>query len=324
MDSAIKVGVVGVGKMGQLHLQKLLASPGAKVIGIHDTDLVRLSEVGAKYGVRAFASLPELLFEIDAVFIAASTSAHSHLGRQALEAGVHVFVEKPIASSVAEAEHLVRLAADKGLVLQVGLIERFRSLALARGVRLFPVRFIESHRLSPNLGREGNIDVVMDLMIHDLDLTLSLVREDPVSISAVGVEVLTSHVDLANVRLEFPGGAVANLTASRVSSKSMRKFRVFSTEAYASLDLVDNKVEVYTNRAGKIERVSVERPQLDPLADQCVSFLQCVTTGAAPEVSGLDGLRALRCAHQIRERIRERAGLVPPAGTQPREPSPWR
>ncbi len=313
MDSKVKVGVIGVGKMGLLHLAKLVEMPDVEVVGICDTDTARASEAAAKHGVKRIEQ-SELLFEADAVFIATPTATHFKLARLTLESGAHVLIEKPLGQNPDEAAELVRMARDQKLVLQVGLLERFRFLALSEGFPLSPCRFIESHRLSPSLGREGEkIDVIMDLMIHDLDLVLALVKEDPLNVSAVGVQVLTTSCDLANVRLEFPGGAVANLTASRVSARSMRKFRVFSSDTYASMDFVSNSVDLYSRRNGQVvEHKAIERVGLDALREQAVNFIESVRGRATPEVSGQDGLRALRVAGIIREKIRERAPGPPP------------
>ena len=188
--------------------------------------------------------LPSLFFETDAVTIASPTASHYSLARLALEMGNHVLVEKPITHTVSEADELVRIAKERRLVLQVGFIERFRYQSLARGYALSPVRFIETHRLSASLNREPAVDVVADLMIDDLDLVLSLVGEEPSHVSAIGFPVVTDHCDLADVRLEFPGGAIANLNASRVSARAFRKLRVFSAEAYASIDFIANTTEV--------------------------------------------------------------------------------
>jgi len=322
--SKLKLGIVGVGKMGSYHLEKFHALPEVEVVGVYDALPERSAAAAQRFPVKAWERLPELLFECDAVVISATTNAHYHLARQALEAGVHVLVEKPLTQTVEEAEELIRLAAQKQLILQVGLIERFRYLSLSKGYHLSPVRFIESHRLSPSLGRDGNIDVISDLMIHDLDLVLSLIGEDPSYLSAVGVAVITPHVDMANVRMEFPSGPVVNLSASRVSSKAVRKFRVFSWEAYASFDFVSNSVNLYhRNPKAEIEHLKLERPGLDALADQCRSFTESVTLGLPPVVSGEDGLRALRCVRLIREKIAERAGAGPRPSTDLEKRAPF-
>lgn len=317
--SPIKIGVIGVGKMGEYHLRKYSSLDGVEVIGIYDSNPSRAEELSAQYGILSFASPADLFFEVDAVTIATPTPTHYAVARLALESGVHVLIEKPIAESVTEAEELVRLAESKGLVLQVGLIERFRFRALAGEVSRGAVRFIETQRLSPNLARDAKADVVTDLMIHDLDLVLALMGEDPCHVSAIGVRVLTDELDLANVRLEFLSGAAVNLNVSRVSHEPVRKFRVFYDDAYASLDFLHNSVKVYSRTPDPaIQLVRKERPEVDPLRDQITDFVDCVRTGRKPVVTGQDGIRALRFARIILQKIFERPVFSPlPARTEP-------
>ena len=302
-----RVGVVGVGKMGTLHLRKLLQCPEADVIGVFEINKSQSQQLANEFGVKAYTLLAELLFDVDAIVVASPTATHYAIAKQALDAGVHVLVEKPITDSVESALSLIEAAEKKGVILQVGLIERFRYLSLAKGVSLRPVKYIETQRLSPTLARENTVDVVTDLMIHDLDLALNLMEEDPCHVSAIGVPVLTPQFDMANVRLEFPGGAVVNLNASRVSSSPVRKFRVFAGAAYASMDFLDNSVKLYhRSESGIVQGEVKEGLQLDPLLDQAHSFLRCIQKGEAPEVSGRDGLRALKYATVIQQCIDKR------------------
>lgn len=308
----IRVGVLGVGKMGELHLKKLSQLPGVDLVGIYDTDEARRNEMGARHGVTAFSEPAPLLFESDAAIIATPTSTHYAVARLALEAGVSILIEKPITDSVEEAEILVKMAAERDLVLQVGLIERFRYRALAGDAAKGAVRFIEAQRLSPSLARDAKADVVTDLMIHDLDLVLALMGEDPVHVSAIGVSVLTDQVDMASVRLEFLTGAAVNLSVSRVSLDPVRKFRVFFDSAYASLDFRENTVKVYTRAADKsIQLVHQDSISLDPLGEQTADFVECVRLKRRPVVSGEDGIRALRYAKIIIQKILERPGSRP-------------
>jgi predicted dehydrogenase len=303
-----RVGVIGVGKMGALHLEKYLGLAHVEVVGIFDPSAERCQAVLAKYGVRAISSLSELLFEADAVTIASPTATHFSIAKQALEAGVHVLVEKPVTERPDEGEQLVQLAKSRNLIFQVGFVERFRYLALSSEILPAPIRFIESERLSPSLGREAAIDVVSDLMIHDLDLALSLIPEEPSFISAIGVPVLTPLYDVANVRLEFPSGAVVELNASRVSLKPLRKIRIFSLNSYASVDFITNTADVYSrNSKNEIEHRSYESARYDALAEQCADFIRCIEHKRPPLVSGADGVKALRIARMIREKIEERA-----------------
>lgn len=306
----IKVGVIGVGRMGEHHLRKYLqlADYNVTVAGIYDANTDHAQAKACEHGVRAFSQLAELLFEVDAVTIASPTDTHFAVTKQAIEAGVHVLIEKPVSDSPEAAAKLAALAKSKGVVAQVGLVERFRFLELAGQLPLKPVRFIETQRLSTTLPREKNIDVIGDLMIHDLDLVLSLVGEEPSHVSAIGVNVLTDYVDMANVRLEFPSGAVANLNASRVSKEGVRKLRIYSLSAYASMDFMNNTVKVHHRDAANMIRSQescVEK--LDALLDQCEHFIHCVRNGAEPIVTLDDGYRALKYSQIIKDKVRERA-----------------
>lgn len=310
--SKLKVAVVGVGRMGELHLRKYTTLPNVEVVGVHDIDSARLEEVAALHKVKVYADLGALLFDADAAIIATPTPTHYPIGRLALEAGCHILVEKPLADTVETAEELVRLAEERKLVLQVGLIERYRYSVLSEGMDLSHLRFIEADRLSPSLSREASIDVVTDLMIHDLDLVLSFFQDDPSHVSAIGVPVLTDQYDMANVRFEFPAGAVVNLNVSRVSAKPLRKLRIFSRDAYASMDFIHNKVKLFSkNAAGQIDKREREHEGLDALMAQSSHFVCCVQNGDVPLVSGHDGVRALRFAKIIRERIEERSKWTP-------------
>jgi predicted dehydrogenase len=304
----IKVGVVGIGKMGALHLAKYAANPEVELVGVFDPSEEKTQAAAQKFGVSVYKNLTDLLFDSDAVSIASPTATHYHVARQAFESGVHVLIEKPLTEHVLEAEELVNLAEEKNLIFQVGFVERFRFLSLCEGIDLNPVRFIEGYRLAPSPGREQNIDVVADLMIHDLDLVLSLIPEEPCHVSAIGVPVLTDLVDLANVRLEFPSGAVANLNASRVSSRAERKFRLFTLNTYASIDLMANRASIqHRSPTRGMEHRLVELPAIDALYNQCAQFITCVRNHQSPLVTGKDGLKALRYAKIIREKIQERA-----------------
>ncbi len=313
----IRVGVVGVGKMGGYHLQKYLEIEEAELVGFSETDSAKAAAVQAKFGVPNL-SLSDLLFEVDAITIASPTDTHAAIARQALEAGIHVLIEKPIASTVPDAEALTALAKAKGLVLQVGMVERFRLAALANGVPLQGPLFVETHRLSPNLSREAAIDVVSDLMIHDLDLALSLVDQDPISVSAIGMRVMTAQHDIANVRMEFAGGAVMNLNVSRVSAEPVRKLRVFFKDAYASFDFSENTAAVFRRVGAAVERTQHEASGVDPLREQARDFLHCVRTGRRPLVAGEDGVRALKFAKVVMEKIREREAKLQSSAILPR------
>jgi len=297
--------------MGCLHLEKMLAIPEAKVVGVLDLNRELTSAVAYRHRVPPFNRLADLLFEADCLVIASSTPSHYTLARAALEAGVHVLVEKPLTSTADEALELSRLADRVGRVLQVGHIERVRYQALSQWGVLSRVRFIECHRLASSVGREAGLDVVSDLMIHDLDLALNLIGDEPSSVTAIGMEVITPCVDMANVRLEFPSGAVVNASASRVSAKSLRKFRVFSAHAYASLDFVENSASIYTrDPSGEIRYRKEQVESFDALRTQAELFLRSVREGIPPIATGWDGYRAMRCVELVGQRIRERSATL--------------
>jgi predicted dehydrogenase len=309
-EPATRIGVVGVGALGRHHARVWAGLPGARLVGVQDKDLSRAEQVATAHGCRVFPDAGALLAEVDAVSIAAPTADHHALGRQALEAGRHVLVEKPITTSLAEADELIELARARSLVLQVGHIERFNPatetlLAAGQGAR-----FVEVHRLGSFSARSLDIDVVLDLMIHDLDIVLALDGTAPVQIEAVGVPVLTPRVDIANARLRFASGLIANLTASRVSVEKVRKFRVFAPRTYVSADFSAREVQVYRLEADGSggPRIVSERkgaPDEEPLRRQAAAFLRSVQEGARTIVGGEDGRRALALAHAVLGRMAE-------------------
>ena len=240
-----RVGVIGVGHLGALHVRMLKDLPGAHIAGIFDASPERLAKMAAEHGVPAFPGVSELLREVDAVTIATPTSTHFAVGKEALESGKHIFVEKPITQSVGEAEMLCRLARERGLILQVGHIERFNPAILALEPYEIRPLFIESHRLSQFNPRGTDVPVVLDLMIQDLDLILSFVRAPVKSIEASGVAVVSDTADIANARIQFANGCVANVTASRISQRKMRKMRLFQQNRYISIDFSDGTAEVF-------------------------------------------------------------------------------
>jgi predicted dehydrogenase len=304
------VGVVGVGALGQHHARVYAELPEAELVGVHDRDAQRAAEVVARFGGRAFASLEALAAEVDAVSVAVPTVDHHAVSRRLLEGGRHVLVEKPITTTLEEADDLVALAAARGLRLQVGHVERFNpALEILRSSVAHP-RFVEAHRLGAFSPRSLDIDVVLDLMIHDLDIVLSLDGSELVQIDAVGVPVLTSRVDIANARLRFASGLTANLTASRVSAERVRKFRVFAPRTYVSVDLAAREARVYRltgDGEGGQPEIDVEltssTSQEEPLRRQLAAFLAAVQKGSRPVVSGEDGRRALALARTILDRM---------------------
>ena len=309
----IRAGVIGVGYLGRLHAQKIASLNDVVFSGVCDADPDRGKAVAEEFGTSFFGNPRKLLREVDAVSIAVPTTAHFRVTREAIRAGVHVLLEKPIAASVREGRTLVREAAGRGLVFQIGHLERFNSAVISATSILEEPRFIECHRLGMFGGRGTDVDVVLDLMIHDLDLLLSFVRSPVARISAVGVPVISSNVDIANARLTFANGCVANVTASRVSMRKQRKIRIFQEDAYVSMDFIENQIQIYRRifpaGPGGLPEITgevLETEKGDALRDEIRSFVDCARTGAAPRVSGEDGLAALEVAFRILRKMRRR------------------
>lgn len=309
MAEPLRAAVVGVGALGRHHARVWAATPGASLAGVYDTDGGRADAVAGEFGCRAFPEIQALLAEADAVSIAVPTVSHHAVAREALAAGCDVLLEKPMTASLAEADELIALAAERSRVLQVGHIERFNPatevlLETGRGAR-----FVEVHRLGSFSPRSLDVDVVLDLMVHDLDIVLALDGSDPETIEAVGVPVLTPRVDIANARLRFASGLIANLTASRVSLEKVRKFRVFAPRTYVSADFSAREAQVFRlTTEGGAPRIDSSRrgaPDQEPLRLQIEAFLAACRDRAAPRVSGTDGRRALALALTILERMAE-------------------
>ena len=308
----VRVGVVGVGALGQHHARVYATLPGARFVGAYDLQPGRAQEVAARHGARAYSSLPELLGDVDAVTVAVPTVDHLAVCRSVLEAGKDVLVEKPITATLQEADELIGLAAARSAVLQVGHIERFNPAADVLRAAVRTPRFIEVHRLGSFSPRSLDIDVVLDLMIHDLDIVLSLDGSEAVQVDAVGVAVLTPKVDIASARLRFASGLIANLTASRVSAEKVRKFRVFAPRIYISADFAAREAQVYRlgeSQGSGLPEIRTERtpaphgPEAEPLRRQLASFVEAVRVRGHPAVSGEEGRRALGLAHTILARI---------------------
>lgn len=314
-----RVGVVGAGAMGRNHARVYALLDGAELVAIHDADPGRAAAVAAEFGGEVAASLDELAAAVDAVSVAVPTSAHLEVAGRLLERGVHVLVEKPIAASADAARALVECARRHRRILQVGHVERFNPVLRELERKLNRPRFIEAHRLSPFPNRSVDIGVVLDLMIHDLEVILHLVRAPVASIDAVGVPVLTAREDIANARLRFEGGCVANVTASRISPDRMRKVRVFQEDCYLSLDYQEQAGQIHWRDGMQIRRAEVEVEKDEPLKLELAAFLASVAAGAAPRVSGQQGAMALELALEITRLIGESQpapGTPPPAATR--------
>ncbi|HWM24076.1 MAG TPA: Gfo/Idh/MocA family oxidoreductase [Chthoniobacterales bacterium] len=299
----LRVGVVGVGHIGKNHARLYAELSGAQFAAIYDTDQARALQLAGEFGVVAAGSLQEFAEQVDAASIATPTNTHFEIARELLAQDKHLLIEKPIAENTAHASDLAELAADRRLVLQVGHVERFNPVLSALEKRLTNPRFIEAHRLSPYPNRSTDIGVVLDLMIHDLEIILHLVRSPVQTIDAVGVPVLSRGEDIANARLRFENGCVANITSSRISPEQMRKIRVFQENAYLSLDYQNQTGEIYRRTAEGLTKEAVEIEREEPLKRQLSSFLECAQTGRAPKVSGFQAAAALELAVEITKRI---------------------
>ena len=304
-----RVAVVGVGHLGQHHARLLAGMPDVELVGIADTDPRRAETIAETYKARVWPSATSLLGHVDAVVVATPTISHVDVASTFVDAGVAVLVEKPLADSLEAADRLLELAERRGAMVACGHTERFNpAVDVARPFIVAP-RFVEIHRLGTFPERSLDIDVVFDVMIHDLDLLLAVVGSEVTSIEAVGVHVLTPKTDIANVRLRFDNGCIANLTASRISRDRVRKARFFQSHAYVSVDFAAPEVEVYrlVPKEGRpaIEGGRLDVPKDEPLRRELVDFVDAVRTGRPPRVSGRDGRAALALATRVARAIEE-------------------
>jgi predicted dehydrogenase len=304
-----RVGVVGVGYLGKLHARIYAGMPDVQLVGVADVDAKAAQEVASQHGCAAYADPAELLDKVDAISIVVPTSLHLKVAQPFLARGVHMLMEKPLAPNLAEAQQLVELADRSRGIFQVGHLERFNAGVMALAERAPDPRFIEVHRLGPFVARATDVDVVTDLMIHDIDIVLELVKSPLKSVAATGIPVITRHIDIANARLEFENGAVANVTASRVSNKKFRRLRLFADAQYYGLDYIEQKMEMsYAEKAvdgewPKIVSEVVDINPRPPLDTELEHFVRSVRTGAPPLVNGRVALEALRVALLVKEKI---------------------
>lgn len=316
----LRVGVIGTGHLGTYHAQNYAKIPSAHLVGVYDTDSERAQKLAQELNTTAYPSMEALLASVDAVSVATPTQTHYSVGKTVLEHNVHLFIEKPITATVEQAKELIALAEQRHLKLQVGHIERFNPAILALEPYNLKPLFIESHRLSQFNPRGTDVAVVLDLMIHDIDLILSLVKAPVERIDANGVAVISETIDIANARLKFTNGCVANVTASRISQNKMRKMRLFQSNAYISIDFAQGLAEVFrivdedapetkmTMLLGKIDQgakkrlIVYEQPEVkdvNALRIELESFLEAIRNNTEPRVSGKDGLQALEVAQEI-------------------------
>jgi predicted dehydrogenase len=308
----LRIGVVGAGYLGKFHAQKYSAMADVDLVGVVDPDTLRAEEVARANDTTHYQDHTALFGKVDAVSIAAPTPAHFSIARDFLSHDVDVLIEKPITSILEDADELIHLAESRGLIIQVGHLERFNPAVVALEGKIKQPRFIESHRLSIFQGRCTDVSVVLDLMIHDIDLILNLVRSEIKTVNAAGISVISGNIDIANARLEFVNGAVANVTASRISAKNERKLRLFQKEAYLSIDFANHTITLVhpdeSQVGGIIPGMKIEGFNFDKgdaLEDELKSFVQAVKHRHQPLVTGLMGRDALKTALSIMEQIRE-------------------
>lgn len=325
LDGAVKVGVIGVGHLGHHHVKHYSKLANAELVGLFDLDQLRAKEVAAKYNTRAFDSIEDLLNAVDAVSIVTPTPFHAQVGEECLRAGKHLFIEKPITKTVAEADKLLKMAKEKGKIVQVGHIERLNPALLAlKDIQINP-KYIDVQRLAPYNTRGTDVPVVLDLMIHDIDILLALVDSPVKNIRASGVSIMTKSIDIANARIRFENGTVANVTSSRIAKDKVRKIKVFQQDLYVTIDFLLGLTEVYKivdsdsvsknaimsaplNRNGKIREIIYEKPEIkkaDAMHLELKNFIESIRGNEKPIVDGRAGRNALDVAVKIHDMILE-------------------
>jgi predicted dehydrogenase len=312
----IKVGVVGVGHLGNYHLQKYQKLPNCKIVGVADIIEERSRKAAQVYGCAALSDHHKLIGVADAVSVTVPTVSHHSIAKDFLEAGIDILLEKPIAATLNEADELVDLAGKRNLILQIGLVERFNPAIVALKSFMGKPLFIEAHRLHPFFERGTDVDVILDLMIHDLDIILQFVKSPVKTVEAVGVSVLSDKVDIANARITFRSGCVANITASRITGKIMQKIRFFGMEGYHAVDYQTRELVSLSKKntaSGNVEIIAnpVEITQTDPLEEEIRAFLDAVTLRTPPPVTGKEARDALELALTVMEKIKESQEILP-------------
>lgn len=304
--TALRTAVIGVGYLGNYHAQKYAAIPDSELVGVVDNDPARAAEIAVALGTQAYSDHRDLIGRVDAVSVVVPTQYHHAVARDFLAAGVHVLIEKPITVTIEEADDLIALADKNGLVFQVGHLERFNPVLMALGDVLQEPLFIESVRIAPFKPRGTDVNVVLDLMIHDIEIIQHIIKSPVERVDAIGAPVFTGEEDIANARILFRNGCVANVTASRISLKSERRMRIFQRNAYINLDFQNRKVLVASKGDGElfpgVPNVKVDVRELgeaDALRSEIESFLSAIREGKPPQVSGLDGRMALETALKI-------------------------
>ena len=307
-----RIGVIGVGHLGEYHVQKYKALQTVDLVGVVDVNPDRAKEIAQRYNTTIYEERKDILDKVDGVSLAVPTGAHFDVAKDILSKGVHLLIEKPITYTLAPADTLLRMARERDLILQVGLVERFNPAVVKMESMLKDPMFIESHRMNQFTTRGTDVDVVLDLMIHDLDIILAMAKAEVREIHAIGMSVITGKTDIANVRIIFENGIVANLTASRVSDKTLRKIRAFQPDAYLSANCLKRTFSVTrldhdvknSHNFPKVATEKISFPDSDPLADEIRSFVNAVNNGARPVVTGEDGRRALDVSLGIIDQIK--------------------
>jgi predicted dehydrogenase len=312
MSQSIRAAVVGTGYFGGFHAEKLARLPGVELVAVVDKDEGRANKVAAKHGVEALSDPAQLVGRIDAAIVAVPTKAHFEVAALLLENGIHVLIEKPITDDEAEARQLIALAKAKNLVLQVGHLERFSAVGQALRNRVHDAIYIESYRITPFGGRGTDVSVILDLMIHDIDLILTFVQAPIESVDAIGIPVISDSEDVVNTRVRFKNGCFATMTASRVSFKKERNMRIFQPEAYTKIDFLERSLRNVYKKDGPgiagLPNVAIENEtyeEADSLYEEDKAFIAAVANGTPPLVSGEDGLRALEAAKLIMRSLQE-------------------
>lgn len=326
----MRIGVLGAGHLGKIHIQQLLTIPEWEVVGFHDHNTENAQRVSAELGIKSFESMDDLLANVDAVDIVTPTFAHFACAVAAIKKQKHVFIEKPITNTVEEARNLTSLSHEANVKVQVGHVERFNPAFKAAIPYLGEIRFIETHRLAQFNARGTDVSVILDLMIHDIDIVLSVVKSNIRRISASGVAVVSDTPDIANARIEFDNGCVANLTASRISLKKMRKSRLFQRDAYISIDFLEKQAEVVRMKNvdentspfsitidlgpdKPAREIIFEQPEVEAsnaIREELLSFYHSIVNNVAPVVTVDDGAKALDVAHQILEKMKFNSNLI--------------
>ncbi len=303
---AIRVGVVGTGHLGSIHARIYSGLARARLTGICDINKDRASSLSKELQIPLSTEYKELVGKVDAVSIATPTTSHYEVAKYFLASGIHVLIEKPITNNLKEADELLRIAEENGLILQVGHVERFNAAIRAiEGLAREP-RFIECHRLGPYKARGDDVGVVLDLMIHDIDIILGFVKSEVASIEAIGIGVLSEFEDIANARITFGDGTISNLTASRLTEEAKRKIRIFQRNAYISIDYTEQSASIYTKCGNEIVKKEIDIKKEEPLKAELTSFIRCVRNKERPLVSGKEARDALELALRITDTIRKK------------------